>query len=488
MAEPPQKIKCLEKNGMSEKLAAPIHIRQAIFEQFQEPVVFKGYILNDVSANCQWECMEWKEDKWERLFGKEKLTLRVNKRVENEMLSAPQWEGCCMKTSMTYSEMRSWAKSQDGTSLIKNRTLCGKEIDNRTHWVYFDYFYMKDLINMEQIDKAIDWNIFGFPERGVKDSTIWVGTCGANTPCHIDTYGCNLIAQIKGRKRWTLFPKLQSKSLYSTRVPYEESSIYSEVGFPSPNISIHPELMQSTPYFVTLEPGDVLFVPHHWWHFVEHLDFAISINTWLELPQDHCERTKEAIVMYQIGNLCQGINDPLVLRSIINPNMLDLLELGSEQLLAALSDRILTKQDERAMSDECLVSYPKDKNINNKNVSIESDFISDLTVKYGDIDVEELIKKWCIDYNIKKIEKISYAEYSKINKRPFSLNKCKKDIRLPVKLENSLTEIDQTEYVKSDESELNAEIINFKILVNSLCDDRVLDIMKSVLIEKLQQK
>jgi len=43
-----------------------------------------------------------------------------------------------------------------------------------------------------------------------------------------------------------------------------------------------------TPLIVMLEPGDVLFVPRHWWHYVESLDTSISINTWIELVRGQC--------------------------------------------------------------------------------------------------------------------------------------------------------------------------------------------------------
>ena len=39
----------------------------------------------------------------------------------------------------------------------------------------------------------------------------------------------------------------------------------------------------STDLQVTLEPGEVLYVPKHWWHLVESLDTSISVNTWVEM-------------------------------------------------------------------------------------------------------------------------------------------------------------------------------------------------------------
>ena len=53
---------------------------------------------------------------------------------------------------------------------------------------------------------------------------VWAG---AYTQCHQDAYGVNLVAQVEGRKKWTLFPPEASDSLMPTRIPYEESTIFS---------------------------------------------------------------------------------------------------------------------------------------------------------------------------------------------------------------------------------------------------------------------
>ena len=80
----------------------------------------------------------------------------------------------------------------------------------------------------EVID-SVDWSGFGFSGRNGNQSTIWIGSEGAYTPCHQDTYGCNLVAQICGRKRWLLFPPNKSRMLNAIRIPYEESSVFSNL-------------------------------------------------------------------------------------------------------------------------------------------------------------------------------------------------------------------------------------------------------------------
>ena len=50
-----------------------------------------------------------------------------------------------------------------------------------------------------QMLEHIDWGVFGFDGRNGTSSTFWLGSKGAYTPCHYDTYGCNLVAQLFGR-------------------------------------------------------------------------------------------------------------------------------------------------------------------------------------------------------------------------------------------------------------------------------------------------
>ena len=47
--------------------------------------------------------------------------------------------------------------------------------------------------------QGIDWSPFGFSGRGAEQSTLWLGTAGAHTLCHRDTYGLNLVTQLVGR-------------------------------------------------------------------------------------------------------------------------------------------------------------------------------------------------------------------------------------------------------------------------------------------------
>ena len=161
--------------------------------------------------------------------------------------------------------------------------------------------------------------------------TLWLSSQGAHTPLHYDTYGCNLVVQLVGRKRWRLwppcsqsslppppnpsahlpqFPSSSSATLLSSqnrsslprvqpcqaphclklpcsRIPYEESSVYSTY---DPRC-IAPAYNVSPSHDLVIEEGDVLFIPKHYWHFVEtDSELSLSVNLWLPVPLPYAEQ------------------------------------------------------------------------------------------------------------------------------------------------------------------------------------------------------
>ena len=119
------------------------------------------------------------------------------------------------------------------------------------YWCYADYKYMAELFHdFPHLRQSVNWGSFGFPERSGNESTIWIGSKEASTPCHMDTYGCNLVAQIYGRKKWILFPPIETPKLYPTRIPYEESSVFSQVDVTNPDLSKFPSFAEASQYEV----------------------------------------------------------------------------------------------------------------------------------------------------------------------------------------------------------------------------------------------
>ncbi|XP_008558350.1 HSPB1-associated protein 1 isoform X1 [Microplitis demolitor] len=265
-------------------------IKQMILE-INEPILFNGIINNDTD---NWNKLEI--NNFIKLLGDYKLPFRVGKNIRT---TEPQWDINCPIETMTINE-------------------CIEKIDNNTEeWYYFDYKYMHEWFDDKpEILEAVDWKLFGFDKSG-RDSTLWIGSKGAHTNCHQDTYGCNLIAQLHGRKEWLLFPPDSGAELKQTRIPYEESTIYSKLNFFSPTRDdlVAMKRINKNAKSIVLEKGQVLFVPRGWWHYVESLDFSISVNVWLPLESDNEGRLKEAIVKFLMTK-SEGIPAAEELKSI----------------------------------------------------------------------------------------------------------------------------------------------------------------------------
>lgn len=110
---------------------------------------------------------------------------------------------------------------------------------------------------------------------------------GKNTEVrmHFDIDMSNVLhTQFVGRKRFFLFSQENNAHLYKT--PF---NTYSIADFKSPDYSKFPGLQYAQGYDVTLNPGESLFMPSGYWHYIVYQEggfavtyrkMAFGINSW----------------------------------------------------------------------------------------------------------------------------------------------------------------------------------------------------------------
>ncbi|XP_019304128.2 HSPB1-associated protein 1 isoform X2 [Panthera pardus] len=243
-----------------------------IIMSLQQPAIFCNMAVD-------WPAQHWTAEHLSEVLHGKQIRFRMGmKRTD----TAPQFETTCGYVEATLEEFLTWNCDRS--------PLSGpfRDYDHSKFWAYADYKYFVSLFDDKtDIFEGVIWSDFGFPGRNGRESTLWIGSMGAHTPCHLDSYGCNLVFQVQGRKRWHLFPPEDTPFLYPTRIPYEESSVFSKINVVNPDLKRFPRFCKARRHMVTLNPGQVLFVPRHWWHYVESIDpVTVSINSWIELVEE----------------------------------------------------------------------------------------------------------------------------------------------------------------------------------------------------------
>ena len=97
---------------------------------------------------------------------------------------------------------------------------------------------------------------------------LFLGPRGATTPLHVDVWRTHAwLSQLVGRKRWILFPPDQEALHYASKVRVD-----------APDLVKYPNYRQVKPVEATIGPGDTIFVPSGWAHWVRSLDATISLT------------------------------------------------------------------------------------------------------------------------------------------------------------------------------------------------------------------
>ncbi|TDC74936.1 cupin-like domain-containing protein [Actinomadura sp. 7K507] len=102
-------------------------------------------------------------------------------------------------------------------------------------------------------------------------SFFWLGPPGTKTPFHHDLTN-NFMAQVMGRKKIKMVP------LHDTAFIYNTVHCYSDVDASAIDYESFPRMKQAQVLECTLAPGELLFIPIGWWHYVEGLDATITMS------------------------------------------------------------------------------------------------------------------------------------------------------------------------------------------------------------------
>ncbi|ORX44900.1 Clavaminate synthase-like protein [Hesseltinella vesiculosa] len=104
----------------------------------------------------------------------------------------------------------------------------------------------------------------------------WFGPKHTVSPLHHDPYH-NLLAQVVGRKYVRLYSPDHTDALYPHVGMMANTS---QVDLDQPNLEAYPLFKQANYVECILEPGDVLYIPPKWWHYVRALDTSFSVSFW----------------------------------------------------------------------------------------------------------------------------------------------------------------------------------------------------------------
>ncbi|MFZ6711186.1 cupin-like domain-containing protein [Undibacterium sp. TC9W] len=103
-----------------------------------------------------------------------------------------------------------------------------------------------------------------------KQGFFWFGPAGTITPFHHDLTN-NFMMQIMGRKRVKLIAPCHLAKLQNER------HCFTPVDGRNIDLTRFPQMRDVPVLECILEPGEILFLPVGWWHFVESLDISVTI-------------------------------------------------------------------------------------------------------------------------------------------------------------------------------------------------------------------
>jgi Rps23 Pro-64 3,4-dihydroxylase Tpa1-like proline 4-hydroxylase len=154
---------------------------------------------------------------------------------------------------------------------------------NDFYLVARNYFFENPSLAGLRDDLLPPPEIINVADRGPGTAKLWFGPKGTVTPLHHDEHSI-LFLQIYGRKQFKLIPSFDLPKIYLRK------TFYSAVELEKIDAQRYPEFLNASIADVTVDPGDILFLPVGWWHWAKSLEISISA-TFCSFHVENCNTT-----------------------------------------------------------------------------------------------------------------------------------------------------------------------------------------------------
>jgi len=113
--------------------------------------------------------------------------------------------------------------------------------------------------------------------------SVWMSGAGNVTPIHYDLSE-NILVQIVGEKRVLLWDPAQYPLLYLNPIGALHDR-QSRIDVNRPDPTSFPKFMNAKALEYILGPGESLYIPAFWMHYVHTINFSVSVTYWWGSPQ-----------------------------------------------------------------------------------------------------------------------------------------------------------------------------------------------------------
>jgi histone arginine demethylase JMJD6 len=241
------------------------------YEQFAREYLYANNPVIVTDALRDWKALRrWTPEFFKKEFGSMKFTLDDNSK--GKAAYKGQRNGAVEYTMDRFIDRVLSSTEADPAPYFRNQVLYelfpSLKEDIQPLPEYFQPNWLPDHYMVKYVNEVLN--------RGAALELYIGGKGGAFPVLHYDGAGTHaFLMQVYGQKQFIIYPPSQEQCLYPSPEKQNNSLIS---GIENPDLKKFPLFAKAQPTVFILEPGELLFIPSHWWHTTKMLTACISVS------------------------------------------------------------------------------------------------------------------------------------------------------------------------------------------------------------------